>query len=56
MLGTARDSLREYIDGCGAEMRTDAAEFKEGIRRSLRRYFEKRLHRRPVIVPYIMEM
>ena len=56
VLGTARDSLREYIDGCGVEMRTDSAELKEGIRRSLRKFFEKRLHRRPVIVPYIMEM
>ena len=56
VLGTARNSLREYIDGCGVEMRTDSAELKEGIRRSLRKFFEKRLHRRPVIVPYIMEM
>ena len=56
VLGTARDLLREYIDGCGVEMRTDSAELKEGIRRTLRKFFEKRLHRRPVIVPYIMEM
>jgi len=56
LLGTARESLREYVDGCGVEMRTDSAELKEGIRRSLRKFFEKRLHRRPVIVPYIMEM
>ena len=56
VLGTARDVLREYIDRCGVEMRTDSAELKEGIRRSLRKFFEKRLHRRPVIVPYIMEM
>ncbi len=56
VLGTARESLREYVDGCGVEMRTDSAELKEGIRRSLRKFFEKRLRRRPVIVPYIMEM
>ena len=56
VLGTARDVLREYIDRCGVEMRTDSAELKEGIRRTLRKFFEKRLHRRPVIVPYIMEM
>ncbi len=56
VLGTARESLREYVEGCGVEMRTDSAELKEGIRRSLRRFFEKRLRRRPVIVPYIMEM
>ena len=56
VLGTARESLREYVEGCGVEMRTDSAELKEGIRRSLRKFFEKRLRRRPVIVPYIMEM
>lgn len=56
VLGTARNSLRQYIDGCGVEVRTDSAELKEGIRRSLRKFFEKRLRRRPVIVPYIMEM
>ena len=56
VLDTARESLREYVDGCGVELRTDSAELKEGIRRSLRKFFEKRLHRRPVIVPYIMEM
>ncbi len=56
ILGTARDSLRDYIDGCGVELRTDSAELKEGIRRWLRRFFEKRLRRRPVIVPHIMEM
>ena len=56
VLGTARDAVREYIDRCGVEMRTDSAELKEGIRRTLRKFFEKRLHRRPVIVPYIMEM
>ncbi len=56
VLGTARESLREYVEACGVEMRMDSAELKEGIRRSLRRFFEKRLRRRPVIVPYIMEM
>lgn len=56
VLGTAKDALWAYLDGCGAETRTDSVELKEGIRRSLRRFFEKRLHRRPVIVPYIMEM
>ncbi len=56
VLGTAKEVLWAYLDGCGAETRTDSVELKEGIRRSLRRFFEKRLHRRPVIVSYIMEM
>ncbi len=56
VLDTAKDALWAYLDGCGSETRMDSVELKEGIRRSLRRFFEKRLHRRPVIVPYIMEM
>lgn len=56
VLGGALESLRKYLDRCGVEKRTDSAELKEGIRRSLRNFFDKRLRRRPVIVPYIMEM
>ncbi len=56
VLGGALESLRNYLDACGVEKRTDSAELKEGIRRSLRKFFDKRLRRRPVIVPYIMEM
>ena len=56
VLGGALESLRNYLDACGVEKRTDSAALKEGIRRSLRKFFDKRLRRRPVIVPYIMEM
>ena len=56
LLDQARQSVRDYLDGCGPELRTDSAELKEEIRRSLRRFFQKRLRRRPVVLPFIMEM
>ena len=37
------------------ESRTDPAEVKEEVRKALRRYF-KRLDRRPVILPFVLEM
>ncbi len=37
------------------EQRTDPAEVKEEVRKALRRYF-KRLDRRPVILPFVLEM
>jgi len=37
------------------ESRTDPAEVKEEVRKALRRYF-KRFDRRPVILPFVMEM
>jgi mRNA degradation ribonuclease J1/J2 len=37
------------------ETRTDPAELQEEVRKTLRRYFRKKLERRPVILPYIIE-
>lgn len=56
LLDQARQSVRDYLDVCGPELRTDSAELKEEVRRSLRRFFKKKLRRRPVVLPYIMEM
>ena len=56
LLDQARQSVRDYLDSCGPELRTDSAELKEEIRRSLRRFFQKKLRRRPVVLPFIMEM
>jgi len=35
--------------------RADPGELKEEVRKSLRRYFRKRLERHPVVLPYIIE-
>jgi len=56
LLDQGRQLVRDYLDGCGPEVRTDSAELKEEVRRALRRFFQKRLRRRPVVLPFIMEM
>ena len=38
------------------ESRTDSLEVKEEVRKALRRYLSKTLDRRPVVVPFVMEM
>ena len=56
LLEQARQCLQEYLTECGPEVRTDPAELKEEVRRTLRRFFQKTLRRRPVVLPLIMEM
>jgi ribonuclease J len=51
----ARSVILEALDGINPESRTDPAEVKEEVRKALRRYF-KRMDRRPVILPFVLEM
>jgi ribonuclease J len=51
----AREAVMEALAAISAESRTDPVEVKEEVYRALRRYF-KRLDRRPVILPFVMEM
>lgn len=46
------DRLREIT----LESRTDPLEVKEEVRKTLKRFFARTLERRPVIVPFVMEM
>jgi ribonuclease J len=55
VLDGARGAVVEALGAINPESRTDPAEVKEEVRRALRRYF-KRLDRRPVILPFVMEM
>ena len=55
VLQRAREAVIEAIDAINPESRTDPLEVKEQVRRALRRYF-KRFDRRPVILPFVMEM
>jgi ribonuclease J len=55
VLQRARDAVIEAIDAINPESRTDPLEVKEQVRRALRRYF-KRFDRRPVILPFVLEM
>jgi ribonuclease J len=51
----ARSVILGALDGINPESRTDPAEVKEEVRKALRRYF-KRMDRRPVILPFVLEM
>jgi ribonuclease J len=55
VLERARSEVLEALAAINPESRTDPVEVKEEVRRALRRYF-KRLDRRPVILPFVMEM
>jgi ribonuclease J len=55
VLERARGAVIEALAAINPESRTDPVEVKEEVRRALRRYF-KRLDRRPVILPFVMEM
>ena len=51
----ARAEVLQALAAVSPELRTDPAEVKEEVRKALRRYF-KRLDRRPVILPFVLEM
>jgi ribonuclease J len=51
----ARAEVLQALAAVNSESRTDSAEVKEEVRKALRRYF-KRLERRPVILPFVLEM
>ena len=55
VLEAARGAVLEALAGINPEARTDPVEVKGEVHRALRRYF-KRLDRRPVILPFVMEM
>jgi len=51
----AKDEVLAALGGINPESRTDPNEVQEEVRRALKRYF-KRLDRRPVILPFVLEM
>ena len=55
ILEQARKVVLETLSEINRETRTDSAELQEEVRKALRRYFRKRLERRPVVLPYIIE-
>lgn len=52
----AKEAVRTALDDLPAESRTDIGVVKEQVRLALRRYFRKTLGRRPVVLPFVMEM
>ena len=52
----ARQAVISTWREMGPEARKDAAEIKTGIRKALRRFFNKRLDRKPMIIPVLLEL
>ena len=52
----AKEAVRVMLDELPAESRADSGVVKEQVRLALRRYFRKALGRRPVVLPFVMEM
>ncbi|MCK6556504.1 ribonuclease J [Candidatus Binatia bacterium] len=52
----ARTVVLDALAELTAESRADSLEVKEEVRKALKRFFTKTLERRPVIVPFVMEM
>jgi ribonuclease J len=56
LIQQAREIVPETVDNINVEAKTDWMEIKTEIRKSLRRYFNKAIKRRPVILPFIIEI
>ncbi|HJY82622.1 MAG TPA: ribonuclease J [Candidatus Binatia bacterium] len=52
----AKEVIRTTLSELPRESRTDTGVVKERVRQSLRRYFRRTLGRRPVVLPFVMEM
>lgn len=52
----ARAAVLERVGGMSTAAIADLAELQEEVRLAARRYFRRTLGRRPVVVPYIMEL
>src|SRR5213594_2466635 len=55
VLEQAKKVVLQTLKGINRETRTDRGELQEEVRKALRRYFNKTLERRPVVLPLIME-
>lgn len=56
LIEDARKVVIEALLSLNAEVKTEQLEIKEEVRRALRRYFNKTLERKPVILPMIIEI
>jgi ribonuclease J len=55
-LEQAKEVVLERLREIALESRTDPLEVKEEVRKALKRFFTRTLERRPVIIPFVVEM
>lgn len=56
LLAEAKKAVLEAIGSFNLSTRTDMVEVQEEVRIALRRFFKKKLERKPVVIPVIMEV
>jgi len=56
LLDGAKEAVLDTLSRVNVEAKGEALEVKEEIRRALRRFFNRALERRPIILPLIIEM
>ncbi len=56
LIDEAREAVLQTLEELNPEAKGEQSEVKEEVRKSLRRYFNKTLSRRPVIVPIVIEI
>jgi len=56
LIDGARKLVIEVLDGCGSDEKTDGALVKQRIRSALRKFIQKAVERRPMILPVIVEV
>ena len=52
----AKEVVETTLRSIAPESRTNSLEVKEEVRKALRRYISKKLARRPVVLPFVLEM
>jgi ribonuclease J len=55
-LQTAKETVREALDGLSVEFLADRDEVRQIVRQTLKRFFKKSIERRPMVLPVILEM
>ena len=56
LIDGARKLVIEVLDGCGSDEKMDGALVKQRIRSALRKFIQKAVERRPMILPLIVEV
>jgi ribonuclease J len=56
VLEQAKRLILEIVKNVNRETRTDPLEMQQEVRKALRRHFFDALQRRPVVLPFILEM
>lgn len=56
ILDGAKKAVTDTFDAMGPEMKGNVAEMKAEVHRALRRYFNRELDRRPVVLPVIIDL